>query len=164
MAATQHQNHCDLPRRRPARCPWTIATVFWDKVYVCCCLDWWSDVTALCRNCVNYSLIGPQVNTHEKWIPEITNRVTTNPRPRTESSRRGESRFTYWVDFIWSIVDLFFQNNFPKHVRTKMYPEGLDSPRQALQYQISDPSNASIRSEIIFLNFHRKSSWCVCAR
>ena len=46
-----------------------------------------------------YSWIGFLSTYAKKSIPEQTKRVATNLRPRTESSRRGESRYAFWVYF-----------------------------------------------------------------
>ena len=54
----------------------------------------------------------------QKSISRQTERATTNPRPRTGISWKGEPRS---AGYLLCVVhfDLFFQNNFPNNTRTK---------------------------------------------
>ena len=65
-------------------------------------------------------------------------------------------------NFVWSIFDLHFQNNFPNSARTKIDTADLGSPCRILLCRgLWSFSGASVRSGIIFLGSYRKSSWCV---
>ena len=60
-----------------------------------------------------HSWVGSPVDAHEKSTPE-KKRATINPRPRMESSRQGESKYTVSI-FVWSTFGLLFL----KYVKTE---------------------------------------------
>ena len=77
------------------------------------------------RRCFNVTEIqlecSPSTRTR-KIYSRKTEKATTTPKLRTESSQRGESRYA-GTSFMWSILTSF-QYNFPNSVRTKRCSPG----------------------------------------
>ena len=79
-----------------------------------------------------YSWIGPPVDAHTQKSKQ-TGRATTNPRSRTKSNWRGQSR-SAWSIFVWFILTSFFKMTFQITSKQKDQEE-LDLHRQTLQYR-----------------------------
>ena len=98
------------------------------------------------------------IRTRNINLPTI--RATANPRPRTESSRQGESRSQEL--FLCDPFLPLFQNNFPNNVKKKRRTKfsSLNSlvPRSRVLLRC-----LSLLANWVLI-FLRKSSWYACAR
>ena len=104
-----------------------------------------------------YSWIGPPVDAQTKTICQQTERATTNPRSRTKSNWREQSR-SAWSIFVWFTLTSFFKMTFQITSKQKDQ-EKLDSPRQTLQYWgLRSFGSALVCWKIDFLVSLRKSS------
>ena len=114
------------------------------------------------RKTIWFSWIGPPVDAQKKRLKK-KKRVTKILRLCTKISRRGESRSTVSI-FVWSIFELFFQNNFPNSVQTKIDTVNLDSPCQILLFRGLRPFwGASVCWGINFKLVKEVKLICVCS-